>query len=281
MIKRCPKRRSNGVHIRGDSHLADLNSAFHDPDVRAVVCLRGGYGAQRIVDALDFDAVRADPKLFMGFSDITALHVALWCETGLPTVHGPRLSNLHDGARRALMTTDPIVVTADENEDTFDVRVPGRAEGTLLGGNLTMLATTAGTHHRLDLTGAILLIEAAGEEPYRIDRSIVQLKQSGWLDGVAGVAVGQFTECDHGDGPSPTVQQVLAEQLGELGVPVLGGLPIGHGDEQAVVAQGVPAVLDANAGTLTSQPASRGMRTTHAYRKLGMDSSPDPPLGSS
>ncbi|BFU46354.1 S66 peptidase family protein [Krasilnikovia sp. MM14-A1004] len=238
-----------------EERLADLNAAFRDPEVRAVICLRGGYGAQRIVDGLDVDAVRADPKLFMGFSDITALHVALWCEAGLSTVHGPRLSNLHDGARRALMTTDPVVVAADEKEDTVGVRVPGRAEGTLLGGNLTMLATTVGTRHRLDLTGAILLIENVSEEPYRVDRSIVQLKRSGWLDGVAGVALGQFTECEDDDERSPTVQQVLAEQFGSLGVPVLGGLPIGHGDEQAVVALGVPAVLDADAGTLTTQPA--------------------------
>ncbi|WP_412740821.1 S66 peptidase family protein [Krasilnikovia sp. MM14-A1259] len=246
-------------HLAGtdEERLADLNAAFRDPDVRGVICLRGGYGAQRIVDGLDFDAVRADPKLFMGFSDITALHAALWCEAGLSTVHGPRLSNLHDGARRALMTTDPVVVAADEKEDTFGVRVPGRTEGTLLGGNLTMLAATAGTRHRLDLTGSILLIEAVSEEPYRVDRSIVQLKRSGWLDGVAGVAVGQFTECEEGL-PSPTVQQVLAEQFGELGVPVLGGLPIGHGEKQAVVPLGVPAVLDADAGTLTTGSAGIG-----------------------
>jgi muramoyltetrapeptide carboxypeptidase len=247
-----------------EERLADLNAAFADPEVRGVLCLRGGYGAQRIVDGLDLDAVRADPKLFLGFSDITALHVALWCEAGLPTVHGPTAGVLDRGPdtptardlRRALMTGDPVVLVPDEKEETAAVRVAGRAEGVLLGGNLTMLATTVGTRHRLDLTGAILMIEAVDEEPYRVDRSLVQLKRAGWLDGVAGVAVGQFTGCVD-DGPTPTVQQVLAEQLGSLGVPVLGGLPFGHGAEQTALGLGVPAVLDAEAGTLTAGPAGR------------------------
>ncbi|GAA4604768.1 muramoyltetrapeptide carboxypeptidase [Actinoplanes octamycinicus] len=240
--------------------VADLNEAFRDPSVRAVLCMRGGYGAQRIVDDLDFAAVRADPKLFMGFSDITALHVALWCETGLATLHGPTASYLArspDSAtardmRRALTTAQPVVLTADEREDSFGVRTAGRADGTLLGGNLSLLATTVGTRHRPDLTGAILMLEVAGEEPYRIDRSLVQLQRAGWLDGVAGVAVGQFTGCTD-DGPTPTVREVLTEQLGSLGVPVLGGLPFGHGEQQTALGLGVPAVLDADAGTLTVQ----------------------------
>ncbi|MDT5041718.1 MAG: muramoyltetrapeptide carboxypeptidase [Actinoplanes sp.] len=247
-----------------DERLADFNDALRDEEVRGVVCLRAGYGAQRIVDEVDFAAVRADPKLIMGFSDITALHVALWCETRLATVHGPTGANLDKEADspttrasyRALMTREAVTVAADETESTFDVRVAGRAEGILLGGNLTMLATTAGTRHKLDLRGAILLIEAVNEEPYRIDRSLVQLKRSGWLDGVAGVAVGQFTNCVDDD-TSPTVQQVLAEQLGSLGVPVLGGLPVGHGDHQTALGLGVRAVLVASAGTLTAQPVGR------------------------
>ena len=247
-----------------DERLADLNNAFRDPHVRAVLCIRGGYGAQRIVDGIDFDAVRADPKLFMGFSDITALHVALWCETRLATIHGPTAYCLARGpesptaldARQALMTHDPVVMAPQENEQAVRLRVAGRAEGVLLGGNLTVLATTAGTWHQPDLNGAILMIEATDEQPYRVDRSLVQLKRAGWLDGVAGVAVGQFTNCED-DGPTPTVQQVLAEQLGSLGVPVLGGLPFGHGEQQTALGLGVPAILDADAGTLTAQPVGR------------------------
>jgi muramoyltetrapeptide carboxypeptidase len=244
-----------------EERLADLNDALRDPEIRGVICLRGGYGSQRIVDDVDYAAARADPKVVMGFSDITALHVALWCEAGLATVHGPTGANLNASpdsmttatAHRAVMTADPVTVSADHTESTFGVRVAGRAEGTLLGGNVTMLAATAGTRHKLDLTGAILLIEAMSEETYRLDRVLVQLKRSGWFDGLAGVALGQFTDCEEED-PGPTVPEILLDHFGELGIPVLGGLPVGHGDQQTAVALGVPAVLDAGTGTLTVQP---------------------------
>ncbi|MBO3742570.1 S66 peptidase family protein [Actinoplanes flavus] len=244
-----------------DERLTDLNDALRDPEVRGVLCLRGGYGTQRIVDRIDVGAVRADPKLVIGFSDITALHMALWCEAGLASVHGPTGGTLREfpacpstaAARRAVMTADPVVVVADPDP----VRRPGRAEGVLLGGNLTLLASTAGTRHRPDLSGAILLIEEVNEEPYRIDRSITQLKRAGWLDRLAGVAVGQFTDCEPRKYPDVTAARVLADHLCDLGVPVLGGLPIGHGEQQTAVGLGVPAILDADAGTLTVEPAAR------------------------
>src|SRR3954454_23143707 len=164
--------------------LADLNDALRDDEVRGIWCLRGGYGAQRIADGLDFAAAHADPKLVVGFSDVTAIHLALWSAAALPTVHGPTASYADPGAgtpteqavRRVLTTADPVVVLASEAEETFPVRAPGRAEGVLLGGNLTLLATSAGTGHRPDLRGAILLIEDVTDEPYRIDRYLVQLK---------------------------------------------------------------------------------------------------------
>jgi muramoyltetrapeptide carboxypeptidase len=235
--------------------LADLNEALRDPSVRGILCLRGGYGLQRIVDEVDFAAAGADPKPMMGYSDITALHVALWCEAGLPTVHGPTAGHLFkgaDGARRVLMSGDPVTLAADPTESTFSVRVGGRAEGTLLGGNLTILASTAGTRHRLDPHGTILLSEDVNEAPYRIDRALVQLRRAGWLDGLAGVAIGQFTRCVDAT-YRRTTEEVLAEHFGEQ-IPVLGGLPIGHGERQTAVALGVPAVLDATAGTLVVQP---------------------------
>ena len=235
--------------------LADLNDALRDPAVRGILCLRGGYGLQRIVDEVDFAAAAADPKPMMGYSDITALHVALWCEVGLPTVHGPTAAHLvkgADDARRVLMSGDPVTVAADPAESTFAVRVGGRAEGTLLGGNLTILASTAGTRHRLDPHGTILLIEDVNEAPYRIDRALVQLRRAGWLDGLSGVAIGQFTRCVDAT-CRRTTEEVLAEHFGER-IPVLGGLPIGHGERQTAVALGVPAVLDATAGTLVVQP---------------------------
>jgi muramoyltetrapeptide carboxypeptidase len=247
-----------------EQRLADLNAALGDPAVRAVLCLRGGYGIQRIIDGVDLDAVRRDPKLVMGFSDITALHLALWQGAQLATVHGPVAAQLDKGAqsptalgaKTVLMSANPVTVKADEAESTFRVRSPGRAAGVLLGGNLAMLASTVGTAHLPDLTGAILLIEDVNEEPYRIDRMLTQLLRSGALAGLAGVAIGQFTDCD--DDGSITAEDVLAERLTPLGVPLLGGLPIGHGDQHVAIGVGVPATLDANVGTLVVEPVAIG-----------------------
>lgn len=256
--------RRNGYLAGTDAQrLADLNGALADPDVRAVLCLRGGYGMQRIIDGVDLDAVRRDPKIVMGFSDITALHLGLWQGARLATVHGPVAAQFDKGAasvtaigaKTVLMSASPVTVEADEAESTFRVRRAGRAEGILIGGNLSMVASTVGTPHMPDLTGAILLIEDVNEAPYRIDRMLTQLLRSGVLDGVAGVAIGQFTECED-DSWTTTTEDVLEDRLGALGVPVLGGLPIGHGEQHLAVGVGVPAVLDADAGTLVVQPVA-------------------------
>ncbi|KOX10813.1 peptidase S66 [Micromonospora sp. NRRL B-16802] len=242
---------------------ADLNAAFTDPQVRGVICTRGGYGAQRIVDAIDMAAVRRDPKVVAGFSDITALQLALWRGARLAGVHGPGAAwrdertplRSAESLHAALMTTEPVTVTAAPEEDTFGVRVAGRATGTLLGGNLCMIVASVGTPDLPDLTGAVLLIEDVQEPPYKVDRMLTQLRRAGVLDGLAGVAVGQFTGC--ADGWDTTVADVLGERLGDLGVPVLGGLPIGHGPGQLTVPVGTEAHLDADEGTLTVTSAVR------------------------
>lgn len=239
---------------------ADLNAAFADPEVRGVLCTRGGYGAQRIVDDIDMAAVRRDPKVVAGFSDITALQLALWRGARLATVHGPGAAWLDErtppgsaeSLRSALMATDPIVVKRVETEETAPVTVPGTATGPLIGGNLSLIVSTVGTPDFPDLRGAILLVEDVSEAPYKVDRMLTHLRRAGALDGVAGVAVGQFTDC--ADGWPVTVSDVLAERLGDLGVPVLGGLPIGHGTGQLTVPVGTPATIDADAGVLTVSP---------------------------
>ncbi len=241
--------------------LADLNQALRDPAVRGVLCTRGGYGAQRIVDGVDLDAVLADPKLVVGFSDITALQLALWRGARLATVHGPGAAWLDrrtgpdaaEALRRTVMTTEPVVLKARPDEETSAVRIPGTAHGPLLGGNLCLLTATIGTPDIPDLRGAVLLLEEVDEPPYKVDRMLLHLRRSGALSGIAGVAVGQFTNCAD-DWPAK-IGDVLGEHLGDLGVPVLGGLPVGHGRDQLAVPVGVPAVLDATAGTLTVEPA--------------------------
>ncbi|SEJ78811.1 muramoyltetrapeptide carboxypeptidase [Pseudomonas sp. NFR16] len=242
--------------------VADLNDALADPDIRAVLCNRGGYGVQRILEHVDYDAVRRDPKLVVGFSDITALHGALWNRTGLVTVHGPVAAQLERGGvfastlKQALMTTQPSVITADADEPTFSVRTRGVTEGILLGGNLSMLCTCVGTPFMPDLRDAILLIEDVGELAYRVDRLLTQLRNCGILQQVRGIAVGQFSEPGHGNNPVRP-PDVLSERLGDLGIVLLGGLSIGHGDRNLAVALGAHAVLDADEGTLTVSAAAR------------------------
>lgn len=247
--------------------LADLNAAFADPQVRAVVVARGGYGVQRIVDYLDFAALRRDPKPVVGFSDITALHLALWRGARLASVYGPGAAwspertgeqsarSLHD----ALMSTEPVVIKQQPAAQTTPASrlgadgLPGRASGHLLGGNLSLLAASVGTPDFPDLTGAILLIEDVDEPPYRVDRMLTQLRRAGVLAGLAGVAVGQFVRCT--DQWATDVAEVIGDRLGDLGMPVLGGLPIGHGVDQLAVPVGVPATIDVAGATLTVTPA--------------------------
>ncbi|NIL40443.1 LD-carboxypeptidase [Salinispora arenicola] len=240
---------------------ADLNAAFADPAVRGIICTRGGYGAQRVVDAIDMTAVRRDPKVVAGFSDITALQFALWRGARLVGVHGPVAAwrderTALDSAQSlhaALTTAAPVTVSARGGEETFGVRVSGRATGRLLGGNLCLIVASLGTADMPDLTGAVLLLEEVQEPPYKIDQMLTQLHRSGVLAGLAGVAVGQFTDC--ADGWGVDVADVLTDRLGDLGVPILGGLPIGHGVGQLTVPVGTEAVLDVDAGTLTVAPA--------------------------
>lgn len=245
-----------------DEHrLADFNAALADPDIRAIFCNRGGYGAQRIVQGLDFDAVRRDPKLVIGFSDITAIHEALWVQTRLATIHGPVAAQFERGGVftssvwHATMNTAPVRVSADAAEPTFNVRTTGAAEGILLGGNLCMLSTSVGTPFMPDLTGAILLIEEVNEASYRVDRMLTQLLNSGVLNGVVGIAVGQFTEPKTSGAVTPS--SVLMERLCGLGIPLVGGFAIGHGDINYAVPLGTQASLDADSGTLLVAAAVR------------------------
>jgi muramoyltetrapeptide carboxypeptidase len=244
-----------------DARLSGLNSAIRDPKVRAVICTRGGYGAQRIVDGLDAAALTNDPKLLVGFSDITALQLAAWRHARLASVYAPMAAwsdrtgpASADSLRSALMSTADVVLHARSEEESSAVRVTGPpASGVLIGGNLCLIASTLGTPDMPDLAGAILLIEDVDEPPYKVDRMLTQLRRTGALRGIVGVAVGQFTRCT--DGWPTTIVDVLQDRLGDLGVPVLGGLPVGHGQDQLSVPVGVLATLDVGAGTLTASAA--------------------------
>jgi muramoyltetrapeptide carboxypeptidase len=230
---------------------ADLEQAWRDPDVAAVLCARGGYGAQRIVDLLDWRGLAGlPPKVLVGFSDVTALHQASAARLGLSTVHGPVVTSLGDAddesrehLRHLLLEPEPDVSLTPTAARTV---VPGVAEGVLVGGNVSLLAAELGTPHARPAEASIAVLEDVGEEAYRLDRLLTHLLRAGWFDGVLGVAVG-----DLGDRVSQQSQDaLLVDRLGRLGVPVVAGVPVGHGPRNLAFPLGVRARLDAGAGTL-------------------------------
>jgi muramoyltetrapeptide carboxypeptidase len=223
-----------GYLAGGDDERAnDLNTLFADPGVDAVFCLRGGYGCGRLLPLLDFDIIRRHPKILLGYSDVTALALALWTRAGLVTFAGPMVAvDMHGGmdprTEGALWT----MLGRPARTRLLDVPhpaviAPGRAEGTLLGGNLAVLMTLLGTPWEPDWTRCVLLLEDVGENVYRIDRMLAHLLNAGVLRAAAGVLLGRFTGVPE-DNPNRELDEVLREYLAPLGVPVLAGLPFGH-----------------------------------------------------
>jgi muramoyltetrapeptide carboxypeptidase len=270
-----------------DNRLADLNDAVRDRGVRGVFAARGGYGTQRVIDGLDLRAVRRDPKVFVGFSDLTALSGRVWQAARLITFYGPMINwneprtgpDSIESLRSAVMSTAPIVLTRDPAEPSAAVEVPGRATGPLLGGNLTLLQAALGTPDLPDLDGAVLLFEDVDEAPYDYDRMLTQLRRAGVLERIAGIAIGQFTGAVGGAGQWDAAAAVR-DRVGDLGVPVLGGLRIGHGSGQLTVPLGARATIDTVAGTLTTRPgvraSGRALTVTGLAGPIRYDESRDP-----
>lgn len=240
-----------------EDRLADVNAALRDPSVRAIMATRGGKGSYRIADRLDVAAVRGDPKYLVGFSDITILHLSLFKQCGLVGIHGA-LMNDGDGVigpqsidslRSTLMTSENITIRARPEEKTSALTTKGVAEGRLVGGNLDMIATAAGWALPA-LSGAILLIEAVGMYLGQLDRQLTMLRKGGHLDGLAGIAIGQFTDIKASD--DLTVIDLLLDHLRRLDVPILGGLPLGHGQRPLSIPIGTMSLLDADQGELTA-----------------------------
>ncbi|MGZ8743619.1 MAG: DUF4031 domain-containing protein [Nocardioides sp.] len=224
----------------------DLMQAWGDPGVDAIFCARGGYGAQRIVDLLDWDALAAaGPKVLVGFSDVTALHQAFGARLGLSTIHGPVVTQVGDGGQALQHHLRTMLFEPDQaltlTPHPCEVLVGGQVEGVLVGGNLALLASQVGTSGATGAAGAIVVLEEIGEEPYRLDRMLTQLLRSGWFDGVRGIVVGQLTRC----GPEDLVRALLMDRLAPLGVPLLAGAPFGHEPPNLAFPCGVPAELDA------------------------------------
>ncbi len=253
-VRLYPGCEANTGYLAGPDalRLADLHAALADDDVAAIHCLRGGYGAMRILDGIDADLVRTKPKLLIGYSDITALH-ALWAGEGLPSLHAPMpASDLIKPGREADEAALFDVLLGGLHAGTVlqptleadTPRTAGVAEGPLIGGNLSLVAALMGTPWAWNPHGAILFLEDVSEEPYRVDRYLTQLRLGGVLGAVAGVVLGSFT-----DETYPL--DLLKATFEGLGKPVLGGWPTGHGTPNRPLPMGLRARLDTTAGTLT------------------------------
>jgi muramoyltetrapeptide carboxypeptidase len=249
-----------------DEHrLADLNGALQDPDIDAIWCIRGGYGALRLLDRVDYAAMAGRPKPLVGFSDITVLLNAVTRITGVVTFHGPvARAPMPEFTRRHFERVlasaevpgpfDRLPVPADvlvPQENRIVTLVGGNAEGPLAGGNLSLLHCLIGTSYFPDLEGAILFLEDVGEDLYNVDRMLAHLRLIGALKNLAGLAIGRFTDLDRaGRDGALGFDEVLATYFEPLGIPVAYGFPFGHIESQWTLPLGIRARLNADAGEL-------------------------------
>lgn len=243
-------------YLAGDdkTRAADLVNALTDPGLAGVIFAEGGYGAQRTLEAVDWEAVASapslEPKVLAGFSDVTALLEAVAVKLGWASLFSPMVVNTERQGHYSfgsLLRTLTRPASACELRYTDAVTVTGgTARGVTLGGTLTLLASSVGTDTSWPARGGILLLEDVTEAPYRLDRMLTQLRRSGYLDGVAGLVTGTFTDC----GPREDVHEILTERLSDLGVPMLAWANVGHGGKFQTFPVGIAAELDADAGTL-------------------------------
>lgn len=246
----------------------DINEMFRRPDVQGVLPIQGGWGSMRVLPYIDFEMIRNNPKVFVGFSDITTLLLAFYKFSGLITIHGPNVKYsfneyVRDYYTRTLTSTEPVgllqqpPLPAGEkvNRENRIVTVKGgKATGELVGGNLSLLVTTLGTPFEVDLKGKLLFMEDVGEEPYRIDRMLTHLFLSGTLNEAAGFILGKFRDCEPKGGGSIgslTLYEIFKTRFEPLGKPCITGLSFGHIRDHISLPIGVQATLDADAKTVT------------------------------
>jgi muramoyltetrapeptide carboxypeptidase len=232
---------------------------FSDPAVHAIVCARGGYGSQRILELLDYELIARRPKILIGYSDITALLLAIHARSGLVVFHGPMVACelAGDWLSRERAHSWRLLVDPDART-VYRARAPwilgprgGVRRGRLLGGCLSLLTTLSGTPFQPDTRGALLFFEEVGEDPYRVDRALQHLRHAGWFDGVAAVLVGRMADCVPRDQePSLSLEEVFAGVFGPLGVPVIAGYGFGHQGENPIIPIGCQAEVDLASGLL-------------------------------
>lgn len=235
----------------------DLNTMFSDPEIDAIWCIRGGYGTTRIIDALDYNLIKRNPKIFIGFSDITAIHLAIMKKTGLITFHGPvAASEFTDYTSKCFVdlflndekTIENYIPQFDLESELYKpkVLVSGKMEGRLVGGNLTLLASLAGTPFQINPENNIVFIEDIDEKPYRVDRMLTQLLNTTNLSKASGILLGVFEGCEakEEDKNSLKILETLTDRLGNLGIPVFYGFSFGHIDNNCTLPVGCKASFD-------------------------------------
>ena len=241
------------------ARVEDLHAMFRDPGVHGVLCVRGGYGAMRLLDDLDYDLIGRCPKVFIGYSDITALHLAVHQRSGLITFHGPMAGALaeadpHDWTHllRAVASPEPLgPLTNPPGAPAIETLVPGVAEGPLLGGNLALVTALLGTPYQPAFEGAVLVLEDIVDHAYRLDRKLVQLRLAGALRDAAGVVIGECRVRAEASEPALTVREILEDLIVPLGKPAIYGLACGHGTYHLTLPVGVRARLDATRRVLS------------------------------
>lgn len=260
------ERRHRYLAGTDDERAAELDRAIRDPTIRGIFILRGGFGLTRILDRIDYDTLRRDPKVIVGYSDVTGLHVAVGRRARLVTFHAPMAGavkvvgddpSFAERSYRDMLFLEPAVprrmIPLPEGERPTTV-TGGRCTGRLVGGNLSLVAATIGTPYAIDAKGCVLFLEDVNERPYRVDRLLSQLRLAGVLDGLAGVVIGKFT-CDEYEGEKKEQdereqREVVLEYCKALGCPVVADFPCGHVRNNVTLPLGARVTLDADAGTL-------------------------------
>ncbi len=247
---------ANGYLAGSDEHRAEfVNQLFADKSVDAIVCARGGYGSLRILHLLDYDAVAKNPKIFIGFSDITALLTVLYDRCGLVTFHGPVLTSLADADEITKVSLFQTVSSDTKLEIEVSEGItlsPGAGSGILCGGNLNTLCHLVGTPFAPSFADKILFLEDRAEAPYRIDRMLIQMKLADCFKGLAGIVLGSFEDC----GPADEIFKIINEIFSDYHVPILAGMDAGHGNPNLTLPMGIEATLDADRHRLSYHRAA-------------------------
>lgn len=245
-----------------EERLSDLHTMFSDPDIAGIICARGGYGAARITDKIDFELLNNNPKILWGYSDITFLHTAIGQKNNIVTFHGPMLASDVAGEDFAPLSAkmfeqlfEPTELVYEESISQLHILSEGIATAEIVGGNLSLLTNSLGTAFEIDTTGKLLFIEDIGEEPYRVDCMLNQLRQAKKLDHLAGVVIGDFADAaSTGDKPTLTLDEVFDDYFSKKPYPVMKGFKIGHCQPHFAIPLGVEATLNTEEKTLRIMP---------------------------